>query len=181
VRELPARARLQPLRKGIRNLRPLYKWALQIVLRSKVQAYPFALAMNPNARTLEYLRREGWLCAGVEKYMKFGNMAFGRRIDVWGFGDVLACHPGDADTPPQIVLVQACAAGDRGRRRRKILGQLTEADRAKLNDKEWLEAQMVAEHAKCWKKCEGKILLIAWAKKGPRGARKTWQPTIEEL
>ena len=151
---------------------------------------------NPNARTLKHLRDEGWQCAPVEKFMKFGNMPFGRRIDVWGFGDILACHPGeppapvqvaarspalDLGAPPQIALVQACTRGDMNRRRRKIMGEMTEADMAKMSEKERLEAAKVAEFAKFWKRCDGVILLVAWSKKGPKGKRKLWVCDIEQL
>lgn len=137
--------------------------------------------MTPTQRTLAYLRGEGWQCAIVEKYLKFGHMAFGRRIDVYGFGDVLACHPGGRDTPPQIALVQACAGTDHDRRARKIRGNTRDSDLESMSDKERIELAKVALRAKFWKKCGGIILLISWSKRGARGERKLWTARIEEL
>jgi hypothetical protein len=137
--------------------------------------------MLPSQRTKRYLEKKGWLVASVEKYMKFPGMAFGRRIDTWGFGDLLACHPGDRLTPPTIALVQACAGGDHDRRRRKILGTTTDADLEAMTEKERVEIAAVAKKAAFWKKCQGKIFLVSWSKKGARGKRKLWTPRIETL
>src|SRR4051794_39414780 len=46
--------------------------------------------MSPTARTLALLRREGYLPAVVERWIPRANV----RSDLWGFGDVLAVHPG---------------------------------------------------------------------------------------
>ena len=48
---------------------------------------------NATQRSLKELRDRGYIVHIVEKYIKHPNMAFGKRIDVWGFGDLLACHP----------------------------------------------------------------------------------------
>lgn len=117
----------------------------------------------------------------VERYLKIGNMPFGRRIDAFGFGDVLACTPSRDDVAPIIALIQACAGGDHARRRRKILGTISEADRAKMNEKELLEAVKVAEAAKFWQRCGGTIMVISWKKKGTRGKPKRWEADVEIL
>ena len=48
-------------------------------------------ALTPTARTLVYLRRQGYLTAVVESWIPHANL----RRDLWGFGDVLAVHPRD--------------------------------------------------------------------------------------
>lgn len=137
--------------------------------------------MTPTARTLKYLREEGWLAHVVEKYIKLGNMAFGRRIDAFGFGDLLACVPSRNNVAAIIALIQCCAGGDHARRRRKILGTISEADRAKMSERELLEAVKVAEAAKFWQRCGGTIMVISWKKKGPRGKPKRWEADVEIL
>lgn len=49
---------------------------------------------SPTVRTLDLLRKEGWLCAVVERY----NMHAKLRQDLYGFGDVLAIHAGIKQT-----------------------------------------------------------------------------------
>lgn len=125
---------------------------------------------SPTVRTLKLLRDQGWTCHVVEKYIKFGNMAFGRRIDAFGFGDILACHEShvavgfgiEKSRYPQIALVQTCSSsgGDFAERRAKILA---------------------SKEAGIWMRSGGIILLIGWAKRGPRGKRKLWTPKIETL
>lgn len=51
---------------------------------------------SPMQRSLKKLREEGWVCHIVEKWNQFSK----RRVDAFGFGDVLAMRPGE------IALVQ---------------------------------------------------------------------------
>ena len=74
------------------------------------------------------------------------------RQDVHGFGDILASHEGG------IYLVQVTSRANMSARRKKI----EDEPRAAL-----------------WKAHTGRILLMAWSKKGPRGKRKTW--TLEQV
>jgi hypothetical protein len=55
--------------------------------------------MTPTARTLAALRKLGYLAAVVEKWLP----RIKRRQDLFGFGDVLAVHPGDR----VFMIVQA--------------------------------------------------------------------------
>jgi hypothetical protein len=137
---------------------------------------------SPTARTKQYLEKQGWLVASVEKYIKFGNMQFGRRLDVWGFGDLLACNPEKclAGEDCGIALVQAGSRVDHERHKRKILGTLNEAD-LKNRSLDSVEAKKIAQNAATWKRAGGQILLVSWSKKGPRGQRKVWTPRIEAL
>src|SRR5262249_6486275 len=47
--------------------------------------------MTPTARTLNLLRDAGFQAAIVEKWAPYASV----RMDLWGFGDVLAVHPRD--------------------------------------------------------------------------------------
>jgi hypothetical protein len=107
-------------------------------------------------RSLSYLRKRGWQVAIVEKWIPArGNMKFGRRIDVWGFGDLLACRGGD-----QIALIQCFPA-------------------ARWNDHvEKLKLPEIASAVEWWKGAGGLVFLHGWVKRnkgGIRGARKEWQ------
>lgn len=57
---------------------------------------------SPTARTLNRLRREGWLAAVVETFIPRVN----RKRDLWGIGDVLAVHARDRRT----MIVQCTSA-----------------------------------------------------------------------
>ena len=64
--------------------------------------------MSPTARTLDLLRREGYLPAVVERWLPGVNV----RKDLWGFGDVLAVHPGAR----AFLIVQATTLPNIGSR-----------------------------------------------------------------
>ncbi len=55
--------------------------------------------MSPTARTLDLLRREGYLPAVVERWIPGKEI----RCDLWHFGDVLAVHP----VAKTFLIVQA--------------------------------------------------------------------------
>ncbi len=111
-------------------------------------------------RSLEHLRKNGWTAHIVEKYIKHPNMVFGKRIDAYGFGDLLACRPPMNGLPGSIALVQCCPGASHAEHKDKILA-IPEFD--------------------IWKKAGGRVFLQSWMKKGPRGARKTWQLREDEL
>ena len=67
--------------------------------------------MSPTARSLSWLRREGFIVAVVEKWNPFAGI----RQDVWGIADVLACHPRDR----LILLVQTTSASNVSHRLQK--------------------------------------------------------------
>jgi hypothetical protein len=121
---------------------------------------------KPVQRSLAILRENGWTVTIVEKYIKFGSMAFGKRVDVFGFGDLLACRPmmrsTDNETihPPAIALVQCCRDGDFAEHKAKILA--------------------IPEFY-IWKKAHGLVFLQGWSLKGPRGQKKRWTMREEEL
>jgi hypothetical protein len=104
--------------------------------------------VSPTARSLQRLRAEGWTPGVVERW----NPGARVRQDFLGFADLLAVR---ADTRGAIAI-QACMVGDQAKRLAKI--------RAEPRAQTWLQAGNTIE---VW----------GWAKRGPRGKRKTWQLT----
>lgn len=89
--------------------------------------------------------------------MKHPNMTFGRRLDVWNFGDLLACR---SNPYSQIALIQCFPE------------QTWNEHAEKLKEPE------IAEAIQRWKQAGGLVFLHAWRKRnkgGIRGARKEWQ------
>ncbi|NIT75563.1 MAG: hypothetical protein GWO44_01325 [Thermoplasmata archaeon] len=76
---------------------------------------PIAKKKSPTQRTLEKLRRDGFIAHVVEKWVPQA----GRRVDAFGFGDVLAASPSAA----VILLVQATSGAHVQDRKRKILAE----------------------------------------------------------
>jgi len=111
-------------------------------------------------RSLELLRKNGWTVHIVEKYIKHPNMAFGKRIDVYNFGDLLACRPPTQGLPGSIALVQCCPGASHAEHKDKILG---------------------IPEFEIWKAAGGRVFLQSWAKKGARGEKKRWTMREEEL
>lgn len=100
--------------------------------------------MSPLQRTLDKLRREGWLVAVVEHWNSFRGI----RQDLFGFADALAVR---GDT---ALLVQTTSGTNVAARLHKI--QQSSAARR------WLESP------------SRKIVVHGWAKQGPRGEAKRW-------
>lgn len=114
---------------------------------------------NATQRSLKELRKRGYSVCIVEKYIKFPGMPFGKRIDAFGIADLLACRA----EPPEIALVQTFPnSGGSG------FAQHT----AKI---------LAIPELSVWKAAGGKVLLMGWAKQGPRGKRKTWTLREEAL
>jgi hypothetical protein len=111
--------------------------------------------------SLKELRGRGWSACVVEKWLPpRGDMKFGRRIDAFGFGDILACRLNiDEAIGGEIALVQTTTLAHMEEHKAKILA--------------------IPEFHK-WKEAGGIVLLHGWRKMGPRGGRKTWQ-VAEEL
>src|SRR5258708_1401764 len=128
------------------------------------------MASKPTQRSLKHLRDNGWTVCIVEKFIKHPNMPFGKRIDAFGIGDLLACRPGmrEVEMPSGkvyegrkdcIALVQCCST-DFAKHKEKILG---------------------IPELQTWKESGGVVLLHSWTKRGPRGKRKTYQLREEVL
>jgi hypothetical protein len=59
---------------------------------------------TPTTQSLDLLRKLGFLPAVVESWVP----KIERRRDLWGFGDILACHPRDR----LFLIVQATSMGN---------------------------------------------------------------------
>lgn len=70
--------------------------------------------MTPTARTVQFLRRQGYLAAVVESWIPRANL----RRDLFGLADVLAVHVRDRS----VLLVQATSDSNVAARVRKIQG-----------------------------------------------------------
>lgn len=112
--------------------------------------------MSPTQRSLAYLRKIGYRAAVVEKW----NPHVGIRQDLFGFADIFAfapVHPLESSKLYPVVLVQTTT-------------QAHAADRlAKIAEN---------ESACAWVRAFGTIEVHGWAKRGPRGKRKTWSVVV---
>lgn len=138
-------------------------------------------------RSLKSLTDNGWTCHIVEKYIKHPGMKFGRRIDAFGIGDILACRPNTWATCEEckgegkgLLCRPGCVLG------KVLVGHAaialvqcfpdTGGGFAKHRD----NINAIPELA-IWKAAGGKVFLQGWAKKGPRGKVKRWTMREEEL
>lgn len=110
---------------------------------------------NPTQRTLKYLRECGYSCAKAEYWNAFAK----RRKDLYDFFDIIAMDP----MSKSIIGVQCTTTSNMSSRIKKA------------------KTPGIVENMKLWKLCGGEIWVIGWSKKGDRGKRKTWQPTVKML
>ncbi len=101
--------------------------------------------MSPTARSLALLRKRGAVPGVVERW----NPGARVRQDFLGFADIVAVEPGRVGS----VAVQACVTGDQAKRLAKICAEA---------------------RARTWLAAANRIVIHGWAKRGPRGKRKTW-------
>lgn len=109
------------------------------------------------ARTLEYIRSQGWTADKVEQFNAYAGR-YGQRKDCFGWMDILALGEG------AIIGIQSC-------------GQAFSEHRLKIT-----EDPQVAPLVLKWLESGGRALLIGWRKvKLKRGGKAMrWQPRIEE-
>ena len=105
-------------------------------------------------RSLKYLRAQGWCCFVAERWNAFAKI----RQDAFGFGDLLCFVSFGAYKG--IWLVQVTSGSNHVKRKTKLLGIPA--------SKGWLESS-------------GRIAVLSWSKKGPRGKPKRWTPRFEEI
>lgn len=105
--------------------------------------------MTPNARTKDYLEKQGHMVAIVERHSPFPK-PFGKKHDMFGVFDLFMLKAGG-----ESWGVQATSTTNLSSR----VGKIRESKEAAR----WLELG-------------GKILVIGWAKRGERGKRKVWTP-----
>lgn len=108
---------------------------------------------SPTQRSLAKLRKEGYTAWIVEKWVPNSPAGFKGpilRVDVWGFGDILAVKVGE----PGATLIQTTSGSNVSARIHKIQG--------------------IAE-AGIWLAAGNRIVVHGWAKRGARGDRKLWE------
>ena len=121
---------------------------------------------KPVQRSKAEMEKNGWTVYITEKWIPpRGEMKFGVRKDVWGFGDLLMCRPPMAGLPGSIALVQCCSAASGG-----VAGM--EGHRAKI---------LECPEYYIWRKAGGRVFLQGWRKRGARGQVKRWEMVEEEL
>ena len=103
-------------------------------------------------RTMAYLRKHGYDCGIVERWIQFRKI----RIDFLNLFDIIACHP----------------------KKKEIIGVQTTSG---THHASHLTAMKLSTRLPGWLKSGGKAMLITWSKKGARGKRKLWTPRIVML
>ena len=103
---------------------------------------------SPTQRTLQYLRSRGWSAWVVEKWIERTK----QRIDLFGFGDVLAFRGS------VVLIVQATTQAHAAERQAKIGAN---------------------EIARLWRTENRLVWVIAWRKLKGRG-RRQWFPSVRE-
>jgi hypothetical protein len=119
--------------------------------------------MTPSARSMDWLRKNGWIVCRVEQRLRIPGAPFPRTLDAFNFGDLLGAHPDQG-----VALFQVTSTGHLAHRETKILGlDVSRKDTRKV--------------AICWLEAGGRVILHGWAKRGPRGKVKRWQLTEWEI
>lgn len=104
------------------------------------------------ARTAAFLEKRGIRSGLVERFVRQAG-PMGKRYDLFGFIDVIACYPG------AIAGLQITSGGNISSRVTKILEECSDAAKEFLLSK-------------------GVIEVWGWAKKGKAGKRKLWTPRV---
>lgn len=103
--------------------------------------------MSPTQRSLAKLRKEGWEVCVVEKWISQAR----RRIDAFGFGDLLGYLNDPATTSTITALFQVTSGSNFAARKKKILAN---------------------EKAMGWLRCGNGICLHGWRKLKIKKTRK---------
>jgi hypothetical protein len=110
---------------------------------------------SPTARTLQWLRKEGFTAESTEKWIPVPkHPGGGIRRDLFGCIDIVAIQG------CKLLGIQSTSGGNHNAR---VLKAMAEPKLA-----EWLATGALFE---VW----------SWTKKGARGKRKTWQVRVEQL
>jgi hypothetical protein len=104
---------------------------------------------SPTSRTLNWLRKVGYTVGVVEKFNSFTK----QRIDLFGFIDIVAID----GLYEGCLGVQATSGSNAASRRTKIISLDT---------------------ARRWLAAKNRIWVVGWSKKGAKGKRKLWTPSV---
>jgi len=118
---------------------------------------------TPMQRTLKEMRDRGYLAEKVEQRLPIPGKFVTR--DFLNFIDIIAVLPDGAISngiteAGRIVGVQTTSGTNHANHRDKILAE---------------------PKYQAWKQAGGLVLLMSWAKRGPRGKRKLWEAREEWL
>jgi hypothetical protein len=114
---------------------------------------------SATSRTLEYLKKQGWEAAIVERFLSFAG-PHGMRKDMFGFGDIVCMGNG------RIMAVQSC-------------GQAFSEHHLKITEDEYVTPLVYQ-----WLECNGLLVLVGWRqlvvkfKNGNKGKR--WKPRVRQ-
>jgi hypothetical protein len=100
---------------------------------------------------MKLLRERGFLVDRSEHWNSFAH----RRIDLFGFADLVALVPGGSG----VLAVQVCWKDVPAH----------------------LEKIAATPAARAWLACGNRIVIHSWTKRGARGKRKTWQCAEQEI
>ena len=129
-----------------------------------------AKSIQPQQRSLQWLRRQEFIVESVEKWRRFpmpgkqrcrvcGQLPMlAKRLDLFGFGDLLAIKDSER------WLIQVTDTAHQANRLQKITADET-----------------VAPLARAVLRAGFRIAVHGWRKGGPRGAAKHWQLTVQEV
>jgi len=107
-------------------------------------------------RTIAWLKENGYTYHKTEYY----NMFARRRVDLFGFGDILAIKPGEIGS----LAINATTDSNKSNHLKK-----------------YLTDPVVSMNLKKWLSCGNRFVLHLWGKHGQRGKRKTWQLNIHPI
>jgi len=108
--------------------------------------------MSPTARSLKYLRDNGYTAQVVERWNPYAKI----RQDLFGIIDIVAVK----DKVPGVLGVQATSASNIFARIKKSLE---------------------CPHLQAWLGSGNRLEVWGWAKRGPRGQRKVWTLLKREI
>ena len=101
---------------------------------------------TPTQRSLKKLREDGYIAQVVEHYNQFAR----RRIDLFNVIDIAAIKPDN----PGVLGIQTTSTSNISARQKKALAS----------------AELLV-----WLQAGNRFEIWGWAKRGPRGKRKTYQ------
>ncbi len=108
---------------------------------------------SPTVQSRKLLESTGYLVGKTEYY----NPRARKSRDLFGFVDMIACKPGE------ILFVQVTSGSHHSTRRKKIC------------------TPPVSKDAKTVLESGGKIVVLSWSLRGPRGSRKKLTPRFEDI
>lgn len=120
--------------------------------------------MSPTELTLKLLRKQGKIPWIVEKWNPFAHI----RQDAYGFIDILAIGTG---------AIEAWQSTDDSH----LAEHVTKCLSLKLITKKGKIVNGPRANVEAWLRSGGKLFLIGWSEKGPRGEKKVMTPRVIEL